>query len=289
MAELRLTPSDLRIIVCGHADDGQSDFDFREVFQVVTDCELQSCSELREALWETIEGLGVHDKRELLRFVTGVNKLPAPDTECMSIEMPFLPIGLDDHRKILHMVPQSHTCDNILELPNYWDALVRTTLADKGQHPDNVSAISSDLWTQLRAELRTILRAKLQVAIENAHGYQLDTLEETPRLDQDLLDRPDSPVLHLPVAGMDDEAGEDSTSSMNIPSLRSMNFSSEENKASARSHETDYDQQPIRGQRITTPNQNSSELDEDDEYSEEDYGEEEFELDEAEISALSGF
>lgn len=101
---LELTPEDLQEILCGTKDDVTEDFDFRATFQVVMDPELQSCTELHDAFWDTIDGLTPLDKRRFLLFVTGVSKLPPRGSEFMTVEMPFLPFGLDDQRKILLMV-----------------------------------------------------------------------------------------------------------------------------------------------------------------------------------------
>ena len=38
------------------------------------------------------------------------------------------------------MVPQSHTCDNILELPNYWEALLKTK-TDEARPPRRARAV----------------------------------------------------------------------------------------------------------------------------------------------------
>ena len=42
----------------------------------------------------------------------------------MRIELPFVSFSISEQRKILGMLPQAHTCENILELPNYWEALL---------------------------------------------------------------------------------------------------------------------------------------------------------------------
>ena len=71
------------------------------------------------------------------------------------MELPFLPFGVDEQRRMLAMVPQSHTCDNILELPNYWEALLKTK-TDEARPPRR----GSRGCNALEGELRRIVREK---------------------------------------------------------------------------------------------------------------------------------
>ena len=80
------------------------------------------------------------------------------------------------------------TCDNILELPNYWESLVKTRPA-------------SDL-SALKEDLERILSDKIRVCCNNAAGYGLDGLEATvaapmPRLVPQRSSTEDS-VLSIP-------------------------------------------------------------------------------------------
>ncbi|KAH8053566.1 hypothetical protein JL722_9410 [Aureococcus anophagefferens] len=186
-----------RRIVCG-APEFRGDFKFRDVFRIVMDAELRDCRPLHDALWAVIDGeddslgdgdildeaepmpgarhcepLDAAQRRKLLKFVTGVERLPARHTEFLTIELPFLPFGVDEQRRMLAMIPQSHTCDNILELPNYWEALLKTRVVDGGAAPPRGSPESN----ALERELRHVVRTKLLVAIDNATGYGLDALE----------------------------------------------------------------------------------------------------------------
>jgi hypothetical protein len=156
-----LTPRDLQIIVCG-VPDTTADFDFRKVFRVVEDPELQQCHPLREALWAIIDGLDRVQKRKLLRFITGVDRLPSAGTEMMKIEMPFMAYSLEEHAKTLMMMPQAHTCDNILELPNYWQSLKAVRRVDDDADP------------ALAAELRKLIREKVETAFSLSDGFGLD-------------------------------------------------------------------------------------------------------------------
>merc|ERR1719181_2372317 len=98
--------------------------DFRTLFRVHEDPELVQHTQLRECLWAVIDSLSPERMRLLLKFVTGVSRLPIPGTEAVKIEMPFIAYGHDEHVKNLERLPQAHTCDNILELPNYWESLM---------------------------------------------------------------------------------------------------------------------------------------------------------------------
>jgi hypothetical protein len=194
---VRPSARDLQRIVCG-APELRGDFKFRDVFRIVMDAELRDCRPLHDALWAVIDGeddslgdgdildeaepmpgarhcepLDAAQRRKLLKFVTGVERLPARHTEFLTIELPFLPFGVDEQRRMLAMIPQSHTCDNILELPNYWEALLKTRVVDGGAAPPRGSPESN----ALERELRHVVRAKLLVAIDNATGYGLDALE----------------------------------------------------------------------------------------------------------------
>ncbi|KAJ8613357.1 hypothetical protein CTAYLR_002262 [Chrysophaeum taylorii] len=195
---VRPSAQDLQRIVCG-APEFTGDFRFREVFRIVMDAELRDCRPLHDALWAVIDGDDYDDsecerqhasseatfkeapyhfthaqRRKLLKFITGVTRLPAKHTEFMTIELPFLPFGVDEQRRMLAMIPQSHTCDNILELPNYWEALLKTRYPQSSHDPPERGSLDSDC---LENELRKLLYEKLVIAIENAEGYGLDALE----------------------------------------------------------------------------------------------------------------
>ena len=168
LRSLGVTSSDLRLITCGTSGGSSSseDFDFREYFQVVTDTDLSS-SPLNALLWSVISSLSPAEKRKLLKFITASSNLPLPGSEFLTVELPFLPQTVSDHRKMLCMVPQSHTCDNILELPNYYQAAV----AVRESEGRSLSGVE--------VEVKTVLLEKIRVAIDNADGYGLDAVDET--------------------------------------------------------------------------------------------------------------
>jgi len=74
---VQLTPTDCKEIVCGISDPITANFDFREVFQIVTDSDLVNNKEFHDIFWEVIQGFTVKQKRDLLLFITGISKLPA--------------------------------------------------------------------------------------------------------------------------------------------------------------------------------------------------------------------
>ena len=163
----RLTPRNLQKVVCGTADV-TADFDFRKVFRVVEDPELQQCVPLRSALWATIDGLDRVKKRKLLQFITGVDRLPIAGTEMIKIEMPFMAYSEDEHKKTLMMMPQAHTCDNILELPNYWQSLVAVHKVENGSDAEPNE-------NELVPRLRKLILQKVETAFSLADGFGLDT------------------------------------------------------------------------------------------------------------------
>ena len=160
--DLAVDARQLQRLVCGNAGR-MEDFEFREVFRVVEDGELKQCPELREALWGTIDSFSVDDKRLLLKFMTGIDRLPIPGTEVVRVEMPFMVYGLDEHRKNLQKMPQAHTCDNVLELPNYWESLLQVYgEGDMGRD-------------ELKRKLAEIMQTKFRCAIEMSEGFGLDS------------------------------------------------------------------------------------------------------------------
>ena len=161
--KLAFSPSDLQLLVCGANLTGGKIPDFRTLFRVHEDPELVQHKHLRECLWAVVDKLPSDQMRQLLKFVTGVSRLPIPGTETVKIEMPFIAYGHEEHKKNLERLPQAHTCDNILELPNYWESLIEVHGGD------------GDLDVKaMRAKLEAHMQAKFLCAIQNAEGFGLD-------------------------------------------------------------------------------------------------------------------
>ncbi|CAM9591806.1 unnamed protein product [Scytosiphon promiscuus] len=159
------------------------DFDFREVFLVHEDQDLVACSPLREGFWSVVHSeLSAEERRLLLLFITGTDRLPEAGCETLSIEILFEPPGGGKGnessemvaRKALGQVPTAHTCDNVLELPNYWAILMRVD--GIGKTPP--SAISAEDRQRLETRLREVLASRLRIALNNASGYALDDLDD---------------------------------------------------------------------------------------------------------------
>ena len=90
---------------------------------------------------------------------------------------------------------QSHTCDNIIELPNYWDGLVYLHLAKTpGRTLKDCSAQEIE---DLTYQCELLLARKLRIAALEAQGYGLDVLS---------LDMPQSRATSL--AAQDDPRNE---------------------------------------------------------------------------------
>ncbi len=157
LRNLGIGPSDLSTILCGCEGIGEDvDFDFQKVFRVIMDDDMLDCEELRDAFWGVISRMTPKMKRQLLFFWTGDQNVPAPGTQLLRIEMPFVGMTKGEHKAILGMLPQAHTCENILEVPNYWEA---------------AQALNPSVTIE---EVERIIQDKFICAIENTSGYGLD-------------------------------------------------------------------------------------------------------------------
>lgn len=152
--------TDLRAILC-NTHDSRKDFDIREIFDVVMDDEMASCPPLVGAFWEVVS---IHFdpelKRQFLFFVTGVRTLPEKGTEQLRIELPFLALGTNEHKAVIEMLPQAHTCTNTLEIPNYYESK---------SHVDGCKCSHE--------ELCALIAYKLRMAISETDGYELDAID----------------------------------------------------------------------------------------------------------------
>jgi len=132
------------------------------------DEELQQCAPLRDALWAVLEGWAPAHKRKFIKFVTGSARLPAAGSEVLTVEMPFSAVRADEVAAMAGILPQAHTCDNILELPNYWAALcARHKVAPADCKPGKAHE-------KLLAELRQLLHRQLTTAVFECDAYGLD-------------------------------------------------------------------------------------------------------------------
>ncbi|EEY65479.1 uncharacterized protein PITG_16783 [Phytophthora infestans T30-4] len=136
LGSVGISEADLVESICGSSSGPSDDFFINEVFRVVADTDFTDCQPLMNVFWQTVNGFEPHLKRKLIKFVTGVDTLPLAGTE---------------------------TCDNTLELPNYWKALCWREQHD--EHEAN---------SKLEEKLKLLLSKKLYDAVEYSSGYGLD-------------------------------------------------------------------------------------------------------------------
>jgi len=183
LLDLHTTAEDLQEMVCGPvtAQGLNGDFAVEKVFRVVLDEELGGdrsnsaageeapAAPLAKALWEVVGRWTPELKRKFVLFCTGSDRLPLPGTELLRVELPFVAFSASDHKKMLGMLPQAHTCENVLELPNYWEAVLRT---------EGGGAAAEELAPgekkKLYGRMAKVLEERLQLAITTCDSYGLD-------------------------------------------------------------------------------------------------------------------
>ena len=117
---VRLTPNQLATAVCGTADGGSAaDFCIRDTFRLVRG-NLEGSEPLADCLWRVLEGWGGADKRRFVKFVTGSDRLPAPGSEVITVQLAHAEIGTAP-KVTLGTLPQAHTCDNLVRVPKPLD------------------------------------------------------------------------------------------------------------------------------------------------------------------------
>lgn len=158
LAQWSFTAADMCSVVCGAA--AKELLPMRELFRVVEDQELTECPQLMAALWEAVDKLNNDGQAKLMHFITGSSRAPIPGTELLRLEMAYVASEAKEPTQVLHRLPQAHSCENMLEVPNYWAALQRLA---HGQAPKH-------------AELVKIVSERLAVACEYGHGYALDDI-----------------------------------------------------------------------------------------------------------------
>ena len=148
---------------------GASDFALRAAFRVAVSDELIASGPLMVAFWRVVDGWAPPAKRRLVHFITGSERLPAPGSELITIT----PASTEaDESALLGMLPQAHTCDNLLELPNYYYALI----ARNKQLPPQTAAAHSRAIPQLQ-ELEQVLHERLWMAVHECAAYGIDELQ----------------------------------------------------------------------------------------------------------------
>ncbi|DBB05828.1 TPA: hypothetical protein ACH3X3_009841 [Trebouxia sp. C0006] len=157
-------PPDLTAMVSGSSTTWQAVTKVQDVFHVVLDHQLQTdFKDLAMCMWEVINAWETELKQHFLFFVTGIRRLPQPHTEVLRIELPFVAFDLKDHTIMLSRLPQAHTCENILELPNYQESLLAV-------HGDADSLLADEM----KEKLKSIIDDRLRLAITCCNSYGLD-------------------------------------------------------------------------------------------------------------------
>ena len=86
------------------------------------DQELTERPQLMAALWEAVDKLDNDGQAQLMHFITGSSRTPIPGTELLRLEMAYVASEAKEPTQVLHRLPQAHSCENMLEVPNYWAA-----------------------------------------------------------------------------------------------------------------------------------------------------------------------
>ena len=182
----------LRRFFCAPADDGKEDFSFQEHFRLVEDAEFTQFPHSRIFRSLFFRSLEEHEplmKRQVLKFITGRVLLPhQPKSEHIKVEFPFSPMTAREFDLALARLPSSHSCDNVLEMPNYLECLLfgsKSPFYAAAKKPVT-SVILDDAkekaWQLLdereRSDLAektiSIMRSKLVAAVEMSGTYELD-------------------------------------------------------------------------------------------------------------------
>lgn len=171
LERVQLTPAQLASVVCGASDGGaDADFALETTFRIALAAdEFEGSEPLTESMWAVLGRWTPADKRRFVKFVTGSDRLPPRGTEVITLQVAQAEIGRRAGRRqnaTLGMLPQAHTCDNLLELPNYWEALCESRgvpLTTRGAEA-----------TALIAELELLLQQRLTMAVHECDVYGLD-------------------------------------------------------------------------------------------------------------------
>ena len=176
---------------------GASDFALRAAFRVAVSDELIASGPLMTAFWRVVDGWAPPAKRRLVHFITGSERLPAPGSELITIT----PASTEaDESALLGMLPQAHTCDNLLELPNYYHALIARNKQLPPQTADPQSTALSRAVPQLQ-ELEQVLHERLWMAVHECAAYGIDELAApTVRLTSSQSRSPRTVVSTLPTS-----------------------------------------------------------------------------------------
>lgn len=114
-------------------------------------------------------------------------------SERLTLSFPFVVYGIKQHQQLLGTLPQSHTCANTLELPNYAEAIIlndhqlaqewRDAVDDMTKHGSSGSSTAQLLLTcpNLVDRCRTVVEERLLVrhsAQRVLRAYFLDVSDQ---------------------------------------------------------------------------------------------------------------
>eukprot|EP00658_Telonema_sp_P-2_P009382 TRINITY_DN13515_c0_g1_i3.p1 TRINITY_DN13515_c0_g1~~TRINITY_DN13515_c0_g1_i3.p1 ORF type:complete len:373 (+),score=68.64 TRINITY_DN13515_c0_g1_i3:252-1370(+) len=207
-AILYASPRTVQQTLCGGTDDGTGDFSFSEWFRFLMDRELTHFAHgrvFKDLLLECLENTtdtttsnnnnnisnftAPQRKRQLLKFITGRTLLPSREKEeHIKVDLPLLPMSAKDFDRILPRLPSSHSCDNVLELPNYLEGLLFGTkspfYAAAGKKVGSMVMdshkeggwfmISEETRQSMIADTKHHLSEKLWAAVLQSDTYELD-------------------------------------------------------------------------------------------------------------------
>lgn len=161
---------ELQELICGPAPE-KVDFDLTNVFHIVLDKQLRDSSAsgsapLAESLWRVLGAFPPALKMQFVAFVTASRFLPTPKSEMIRVELPFMALSQEEKRAQMGMLPQAHTCENLLEVPDYWQGLLRAQ--------GLTSAPSGQRLRELEVQLDRVVDERLRYAVANCAGYDLD-------------------------------------------------------------------------------------------------------------------
>jgi len=105
---MMFTPQELEMLICG-----EKEFDFNELESSTEyDGGFSRQTPCVRWFWETVHGMALEDKRRLLQFTTGSDRIPVGGLA--KLKLIIAKNGPDSDR-----LPSAHTCFNVLLLPEY--------------------------------------------------------------------------------------------------------------------------------------------------------------------------
>jgi len=107
---MMFTPTELEMLICG-----EKEFDFNDLeTSTEYDGGYAKDSPVVRWFWETVHAMSLEDKRKLLQFTTGSDRIPVGGLS--KLKLIITKNGPDSDR-----LPSAHTCFNVLLVPDYAD------------------------------------------------------------------------------------------------------------------------------------------------------------------------